>query len=397
MSVMENSLDSYKRGAVSIFIVVFTALLISIITVSFIRIMIRDQQRATDSDLSNSAMDSARAGVEDAKRALQKYYNASTPSARTQLENIFASGRCSTAAEILYAKAPQSPEVQVGDASLNQAYTCVKIALNTDDYTGVTGADQQKVVHLRSVSSFSSIRIEWFNKDDISDDFTNFNIANSTSLNQLMAQKDWPANRPPILETQFFQYNTGSFGLSSFDDNGAGGDAGKSNTNTLFLYPSNLPVTTPSTAQFITDARRSSSNDAPRATKCVANPSSVSSWDSNYACRMDITVPQPIGGDENTRDAYLRIVPRYNGMHYRISLRTASGAVVKLKGVQPAVDSTGRASDLFRRVQARVEPPDVIAMPEAAVDTSRSFCKVFTVTSEAGLYNSNTTTCDPSN
>lgn len=394
---MEHSFNSYKRGAVSIFIVVFTALLISIITVGFVRIMIRDQQRATDSDLSNSAMDSARAGVEDAKRALQKYYSASTPSARAQLESIFASGRCSTVAEILNGRAPNDPEVQVGDASLNQAYTCVKISLNTDDYAGVTGPDQQRVIHLQSVAAFSSIRIEWFNKDDITDSFTNFDVANSTSSNQLIAQRDWPANRPPILETQFFQYHTGSFGLSSFDDNGSGGDTGKSNTNTLFLYPSNLPVGTPSTTQLITDTRRSASNDAPRATKCVASPSAAPSWDSNYACRIDITVPQPIGGDENSRDAYLRIVPRYNGMHYRISLRTASGSIVQLRGVQPAVDSTGRASDLFRRVEARVEPPDTMAMPEAAVDTSRSFCKVFTVTSDAGLYNANTGTCDPAN
>ena len=99
MSGIENSSKSYRRGAVSIFIVVFTALLISIITVGFIRIMMRDQQRATDSDLSNSAMDSARAGVEDAKRALQRYYNASTPSTRAQFESIFASQRCSTVAE----------------------------------------------------------------------------------------------------------------------------------------------------------------------------------------------------------------------------------------------------------------------------------------------------------
>ena len=397
MSGIENSSKSYRRGAVSIFIVVFTALLISIITVGFIRIMMRDQQRATDSDLSNSAMDSARAGVEDAKRALQRYYNASTPSTRAQFESIFASQRCSTVAEIAYGRPSGTSEVQVGDPSLNQAYTCVKVALNTDDYTGVVGPDQQKVVHLRSVASFSSIRIEWFNNDDITDNFTNFDIANNTSSNQLIAQRDWPVNRPPIVETQFFQYNTGSFGLSSFDDNGSGGDMGKSNTNTLFLYPSDLPSTAPSTTQFITDARRSSSNDAPRATKCVASPSSIASWGSNYACLVDITVPQPIGGDENSRDAYLRIVPRYNGMHYRISLRTASGSIIQLKGVQPAVDSTGRASDLFRRVQARVEPSDVIPMPEAAVDTTRSFCKVFTVTADAGLYNANTGTCDPAN
>ena len=56
-----------QTGVVSIFAVIFSALIMSILTVSFIRLMVVDQKQASDNDLSQSAYDAALAGVEDAK------------------------------------------------------------------------------------------------------------------------------------------------------------------------------------------------------------------------------------------------------------------------------------------------------------------------------------------
>ena len=63
----------FHKGGVSIFIVVIVAVLVSIVSVSFLRLMLRDQEQASRLDLSQSAYDSAQAGVEDAKRFLHRY------------------------------------------------------------------------------------------------------------------------------------------------------------------------------------------------------------------------------------------------------------------------------------------------------------------------------------
>src|SRR5699024_2023308 len=98
---------------------------------SFARLMIREQQRASDNDLSQSAYDAALAGVEDAKRALAVYDGS------VDLE------QCNGIAEVL--GGDSSDEVQVGDAEMNQAYTCVKVYTETEDYQGEIGADQTRL------------------------------------------------------------------------------------------------------------------------------------------------------------------------------------------------------------------------------------------------------------
>jgi hypothetical protein len=88
----------------------------------------------------------------------------------------------------------------------------------------------------------------------------------------------------------------------------------------------------------------------------------------------------------------------YNGAHYQVELLKA-GTPVLFDHVQPEVDSTGRANDMFRRVKSRIEFKSDFTYPEAAIDIEGDLCKNFIVTDKdpaAGeTFGYNSPSCTP--
>ena len=156
----------------------------------------------------------------------------------------------------------------------------------------------------------------------------------------------------------------------------------QTNNATLFLMPSTISEDPDGTVDFLVNARRSKDADILRRVKCNENFSAASS--EQYACSVILLLPKPIGYEAgSTHTAYLRVNPLYNsGTSFKLSLFDQSDNKVDFKSVQPIVDSTGRANDLFRRVKSRVElESSSIPGIEAAVDISGSLCKSFTAQS----------------
>ena len=400
---MKSMSGNKQSGAVSLFVVIFAMLLITVVTVSFIRLMVGDLRQATNNDLSQSAYDSAMAGTEDAKRALLKYqqYCAANPGdcARYAREEVSAD-ECNASlintgvianGDVGSASGGTTGEIKVQQtetegATFDQAYTCVKIDLNTRNVEGEIGNGNSKIIPLKAISDdggsreFNTVQVSWYSADDLSSPSTNIDRPAETQPLALNVQtpSGWPTTRPPVLRTQLMQFGT-SFTQADFDIvNGSG----ESNANTLFLYPTS--GTSSSTSFVGRDIRKTSPADNPDAdgpedspipTSCRQNVTS-----GGYSCVMNITMPPPIGGDVANRNAYLRLTPFYKTTHFEIRLFN-NGTPVNFEGVQPRIDSTGRANDLFRRVESRVELTDpTFPYPEAAVDVTTEFCKDFTVT-----------------
>lgn len=355
-----------ERGATALMVVVFSVLLLMTISVSFMRLVVQDQERTNNDELSRGAYDSALAGVEDGKRVLQACIGNNNAAACSAI----ASNQCNTihAAKILSASdtSANTNEIMVQNSTgttggYDQAYTCVQIDRNTDDYKGTLSSDSSEVVPLQTTGSFTQVTVSWFKNPGSS---TVWDLNASPSPLLPIATK-WAAagkTRPPLLRVQLIQFNTSGFKLDDFDQSGG--------SNTLYLYPSSTGLTT---TNFSTDARRSKTNNLLVPIKC-----DTSGIGSQFICSATITLPLPVGAaTPNQRQAYLRLTSLYGDTDYIIQPLTT-----QFRDVEPAVDSTGRASDVYRRVRARVQlvsPAETELFPRATVDLTHNFCKDFGV------------------
>ena len=367
----------WSRGGASILIVVFTTLMLTVITTGFVQAMMRHQQQATNADLSQSAYDSAMAGVEDAKRALVALNscNGDTSSSCNNLRALFAGGvnaasgrNCEFLEDAGVANFGSEHEVQVGEPDRNQAYTCVKVNTESESVEG-TLADTtgSKLVPLRAKpgESFDSVRVSWYLKKA-----GNRGDREAVSVPPSMAPslpQQWVAGAPPVLRAQWI--NAGKSGdeidLGRFDS----ADGSRS----LFLRPTTSAGTS---FNFNLDMRGSPSDAQP--VQCRTGAALAAGA---YSCVA--TIALPAGVDDLQ---YLNLSSIYDGTHFKVEL-LRGGSVVVFDNVQPSVDSTGRASDLFRRVRAKVSiGADSPVVPDAALHVDGNICKDFAVTNSASEY-----------
>lgn len=368
----------YQRGVTSIFVVIFAAMLFSVITLSFAGLMAREQQRSSDDELSQSAYDSAMAGVEDAKRVIL-----AAREGDQQAQNAINAGLCNTVAAAGITGDPNDPDVVIKSSSsdtgelLQQAYTCVKIGLNSNDYRLELNEMESEIVPLKATGSFNRIRISW-HKPQSSNTPRPCDAPNWGAVDpgELCPANRWSDNAPALLRTQIINPGA-SISYSDLNSNDAG--------NTVFLYPASAGLASVEMGdmeRFVTNYNLGTLPNETIAARCD---------DGAYYCQQVLDLARPVPAQSEL--ALLRLTPIYTGTNVMIELFNG-GTRVQFDGVQPTVDSTGRANDLFRRVDARLSLATEYSYPEAALDIEGSLCKNFYVTRDsAGWFDS--THCNP--
>ena len=401
-----------QKGAVSIFIVLFATMLFVAISIGFAIFMMRDQDRATDNDLSRSALDSAQAGVEDAKRVLAKYNdcterNAGSPEC-VDLISTVRGGKCDTVAKILGGGQVEGDKIirqSNNDEQLQQAYSCVKITPDTEDVVkSIKDESDMKIIPLKGVSNYDVVEVTWSKKSEgVSYDFSqgsknrrldSLNVRNKS--NQVTAQlptyEHWDEKWGAVMRVQAISYNAGDVNLRDLDGN----------SKTVFLYPDNR-VSRGSSSKVIEmetydlHTPHPFKDDASRLDVAVNKPATSvngSSCDNRvangeYMCKALLKLPS---GKDTSYLTLAGIYARGKSVDVRVRLLKNDGSVVKFNNVQPKIDSTGRANNEFRRVEARVEATpseDAVPVPRAAIASDGDLCKNYMITDNASDFSAN--------
>ena len=377
----KHTITKYQNGAVSIYIVVFLTLIFGVITLSFIRIILNDATESTNADLYQSAYDSALAGVEDAKIALLKYQDclsqgivgkngAASGTCQDiiyQMEQGANNDDCDVVQKVLGRDREDQHEVMIQETQhstdignsyeLAQAYTCVKITEETDDYiTTLTSSDDVRIIPLRSadIDSVNAIQFSWY-ANNVSD------ITNKYMSSDVL-KKNSETYAPPVITLEIFQTDSRNgepyFTLGELSANN---DASDGTDHALLMLK-------PVQSGGIENNLITSSNVLGHSDKYDNAPINVNCSDtSDFACTVTVELP-PTFRKTNPAQAtrFLRVNIPYEQPSTDVSviLCTATGGGkctdhTKFTGVQAAIDSTGRANDLYRRVETRIELVDV--------------------------------------
>lgn len=369
MVMLKISSENRQAGFVSIFTVIFFILLITVLTVGFLRIVGDEQRQSTDNDLTASALASAEAGVEDAKRALLLYKQTGD----TDLKAAFDGKQCNTLTTATVASKLKSSQgaLNADKNSFLQSYTCVTVQLNTDDYQNTAVKGKSELIPLDSGgAAFDSIKLSWHSADA---EGKPQNLAFSSLLPDVST---WQQNGYPAFMRLEIIPVPANFKLSDLNNNAKtaylvpGGNSGQP-TLDLNAYDSRSP-----------DDQILRQKSAPFLVRCDQNAQP-------FVCNLTVNLTgalAPAG-----QKLYVRLTSVYANTHFSLGLQQAGGTV-QLNQVQPIIDSTGQANDVFRRVQARVgfSNPTV---PEFSLESGDNICKDFEVSANPSDYRNNATDC----
>ncbi len=351
-----NTYSSTKKGVASLYVVIFATILFGVITLSFIRIILSESKQSSNDDLSQSAYDSALAGVEDAKIAVNRYYQCINNGGNLNscgFDTLFG-GDCDDFKLKEYLGYDYEGEVLIQESNSNnsdQAYTCTILSNIVSDYRSTLTSDTRtRVVPLgigaTSLSQVKTIEFRWYSEIN-GTEFKNLNH------NGTLAEAN-QSTTPPTISLTLLK-TPANFSIDDFNNSTS------LNYSTMVLLPSDASDGSAVTALSQNDISLAGNSDKTSSGVPVANtPYRVQCTHSEFACTLTLGAStSPLSFDAGGNAILIVSLPYGDTVtDFAVTLRNASGDIIPFENVQVSVDSTGRANQLLRRVESRLDPAD---------------------------------------
>lgn len=348
-------------GVTSLMLVLAIGLVLTVMVGGITALTIREQQKASNTELSNRALQTAEAGVDAAVQLLAKNPN--------------------------YSKTGCEPGNDFGNvvSDPNQQITCIEVKSLFNNFEGYLERDRTSTFLLNSPlcdpngdinagctnTSANSLMVRWNSSADVKNNFScsadnSCFYASSAGYNHAAGMElsfiYWPKNNPANMSTATVFVMPGS------------DDKGFSATN----------------------------NRTPVKSRCDDQSGFDKSWLGDYKCAttnsdkgFNIQNSLGISGDINSYTIAIRITPRYTNTHYQLAAYNLNGDQVLLKATKAQIDVTAKVSNLYRRVKAEkvIIPGSVESVFDSALYSgkgvddmgSKDICKSFKVNADGSL------------
>lgn len=348
------NLTKDQSGIVAITVTMVVMFIVILVVSSFALIVRREQRQALDRQLSSQAFYAAEAGIQDAQFAMSN--GDASKKITTDITDCNGFNAASVAKGLKYS--------QTLDA--NVKYSCLLIDRSPYDLKYSIPQEKGTVIIPIKATSISSLQISWQSLEGggfTQDNSPAFDLPQgSTGLNSPLLRVSLMRgfSGQPLTRAQMTASSHTMFLYPNYD--GAANSYGQIN----YLNNSGGVTTDPAQGQFVSG-------------RC--NPGSLPKYCNVRINNLNLT-PAP-GSDE---EYYLVVKPLYKSADVDV-VGYNGGAAVELKGAQAAIDVTGKAADVLKRVEARVPIDEGNNLnlvggfvPDAALETIQTICKQIEVT-----------------
>lgn len=290
---------SQQTGFVSIFSTLIIMSVIALIIIGFTYSTRQATRRTLDDQLNTQAYYSAESGINNAIANL----------------STFGAGSTTTCS---------SDDI---DTDLGAGYSCVLVDLEPPQlvYSNVPvgGSGAPIIANVETAEGVNYFRFDFDSADDITSPIPTTGFS---------------GNRAEFTDVAGWGTNVGVLRVDviPFDDLSRAGL--ENNSYTFFLYPTSVGGSNSVTV---------ASGQAQRGDVFLVNCNNPS------GLRCGITV-NLTGGGADRQQYKARLQSIYNPVQTNLEVQNASGNVLSIENGQAVIDSTGRANDVYKRIQARI-------------------------------------------